>query len=148
VEEEMKKFNGISSLLFFAVSILIGLYILWGNNINLAILYIILLIAAAVVIPYVYCTKCPCRKTNCAHVLPGLITRFMPDRDSEDYTVFDWAVVLIFMGLLIVLPQFWLYENILLFSVFWILSIVAGVQILLFVCKTCDNKKCILCRQR
>ena len=144
----MKKFNGITSLIFFAVSMLIGLYILWGNNINLAILYAILLLAAAVVIPFIYCTKCPCRKTSCAHVIPGLITRFMKDRDSESYTVFDWTVVMIFMGLLIVLPQFWLYENILLFSVFWILSIIAGVQILFFVCKTCDNKKCILCGQR
>ena len=140
----MKKFNGITSLLFFGMSVLIGLYILRTNSVNLAILYIVIMLATAIMIPYVYCTKCPCRKTNCAHVLPGLITRFMPDRDSESYTVIDWAIVMILLGLLILLPQFWLYENILLFSIFWILSITAVLQIQFFICKTCDNKKCIL----
>jgi hypothetical protein len=140
----MKKFNGITSLLFFGMSVLIGLYILRTNSVNLTILYIVIMLATAIMIPYVYCTKCPCRKTNCAHVLPGLITRFMPDRDSESYTVIDWAIVIILLGLLILLPQFWLYENILLFSIFWILSITAVLQIQFFICKTCDNKKCIL----
>jgi hypothetical protein len=140
----MKKFNGITSLLFFGISVIIGLYILRTNSVNLAILYIVIMLATAIMIPYVYCTKCPCRKTNCAHVLPGLITRFMPDRDSESYTVIDWAIVMILLGLLILLPQFWLYENILLFSIFWILSITAVLQIQFFICKTCDNKKCIL----
>jgi hypothetical protein len=140
----MKKFNGITSLLFFGMSVLIGLYILRTNSVNLTILYIVIMLATAIMIPYVYCTKCPCRKTNCAHVLPGLITRFMPDRDSESYTVIDWAIVMILLGLLILLPQFWLYENILLFSIFWILSITAVLQIQFFICKTCDNKKCIL----
>ena len=140
----MKKFNGITSLLFFGMSVLIGLYILRTNSVNLAILYIVIMLATAIMIPYVYCTKCPCRKTNCAHVLPGLITRFMPDRDSESYTVIDWAIVMILLGLLILLPQFWLYKNILLFSIFWILSITAVLQIQFFICKTCDNKKCIL----
>jgi hypothetical protein len=143
----MKKFNGITSLLFFGISVIIGLYILRTNSVNLAILYIVIMLATAIMIPYVYCTKCPCRKTNCAHVLPGLITRFMPDRDSESYTVIDWAIVMILLGLLILLPQFWLYENILLFSIFWILSITAVLQIQFFICKTCDNKKCILHRQ-
>ena len=144
----MKKFNGVTSLILFAVSMLIGLHILWINAVNLAVFYVIILLAACILIPYVYCTKCPCRKTNCAHILPGLITRFMPDRDPENYTILDWAVVMTFMGLLIVLPQCWLYENILLFTVFWTLSIIAGIQILFFICKTCDNKKCILCGQR
>ena len=144
----MKKFNGVTSLLLFAVSILIGLYILWINTLALVMIYIVIGIAACIVIPYVYCTKCPCRNTNCAHVLPGLITRFMPDRDSEDYTIFDWAVVLIFMGLLIALPQFWLYKNILLFCIFWTLSLIAFLQVRLFICKSCDNNKCILCGQQ
>ena len=143
----MKKFNGITSLLFLGISVLIGLCILRTNSVNLTILYIVIMLAAAILIPYAYCTKCPCRKTNCAHVLPGLITRFMPDRDSESYTVFDWAIVMILLGLLMLLPQFWLYENILLFSIFWILSITAVLQIKFLICKTCDNKKCILCGQ-
>ena len=143
----MKKFNGITSLLFFGISLLIGLYILWINSINMTTIYIMIMIAAAVLVPYVYCTKCPCRQTNCAHVLPGLITRFMPNRESESYTIFDWAVVLILLGLLMLLPQFWLYENIVLFSIFWIMSITALLQIRFFICKTCENKKCILCGQ-
>jgi hypothetical protein len=144
----MKKFNGISSIIFFGISLLIGLYTIMQNTVDLAIGYVIIMLIAVLLIPYVYCTKCPCRRTNCAHIIPGLITRFMPDRDSEPYTVIDLAIVLILMGLLILLPQFWLYNNILLFSIFWILSITAGLQILFFVCKTCDNTKCILCGQR
>ncbi len=144
----MKKFNGITSLLAFGMSVFIGLYVLWINSVNLAILYIVIMLAAVILIPYVYCTKCPCRETKCAHLLPGLLTRFMPDRDSESYNVFDWAIVMILVGLLMLLPQFWLYENMLLFSIFWILSITAVLQIQIFICKTCDNKKCILCGQR
>ena len=56
----MKKFNGITSLLFFGISLLIGLYILWINSINMTTIYIMIMIAAAVLVPYVYCTKCPC----------------------------------------------------------------------------------------
>ena len=143
----MKKVNGITSLLFTGVSLLLGLYILWINNINLAILYLISMLIAGILIPYTYCTKCPCRNTSCAHVLPGLITHFMPDRESESYTIFDWAIVGTLMGLLIFLPQYWLFENLLLFSIFWILIITAFLQIRLFICETCDNKKCLLCGQ-
>lgn len=143
----MKKFNGITSLLFTGISLLIGLYILWLYSINLAILYLSIMIIAAVLIPYVYCTKCPCRNTSCAHVLPGLITRLMPNRESESYTSFDLAIVGLFMGVLIFMPQYWLFQNLFLFSIFWILLKIAFLQILLFICKTCDNKKCLMCGQ-
>lgn len=143
----MKKFNGITSMILGGSSLLIGFYTLCINAINLAYLYTALLVLAAILIPYTYCTKCPCRKTNCAHVLPGLITRFMPNRELETYTIFDWAIVGILTGLLIILPQYWLIKNIFLFSIFWILLIIAFLQIRLFICKVCDNKKCILCGQ-
>lgn len=143
----MKKFNGITSMLFAGFSLLIGFYTLWINAIDLAYLYIALLVLAAILIPYAYCTKCPCRHTNCAHVLPGLITRFMPNRELESYTFLDWAIIAILLGSLITLPQYWLVKNLLLFNIFWILLIIAFLQIRLFICKTCDNKKCILCGQ-
>jgi hypothetical protein len=143
----MKKINGITSMLFFGVSFVIGFYALWINVINIAYIYILILVSAAILIPYVYCTKCPCRHTSCAHVLPGLITRFMPNRELEPYTFFDWAIVGIIMGSLIVLPQYWLSYNILLLSIFWILLIISFIQIRLFICKICDNKKCMLCGQ-
>ena len=143
----MKKINGITSLIFTGISILIGLYITWINSFNIAVLYLVLMLGAATLIPYVYCTKCQCRETNCAHVFPGLITRVMPNRELETYTIFDWAIVGILTGLLIILPQYWLIKNIFLFIIFWILLIIAFLQIRLFICKVCDNKKCILCGQ-
>lgn len=143
----MKKFNGITSLLFTGLCLLIGLYILWINFIILAIIYLAVMIIAAFVIPYVYCTKCPCRNSSCAHVFPGLITRLMPNRELQNYTLTDLMVVGIFLGIFVLMPQFWLIKNLVLFSIFWILLIIAFVQIRLFICKKCDNKKCLLCGQ-
>ncbi|MCP3954357.1 MAG: hypothetical protein GY697_19395, partial [Desulfobacterales bacterium] len=52
------------------------------------------------------------------------------------------------VAVLVVFPQPWLMENLLLLILFWACLAGGLVQILLRVCKGCGNSKCLMCHLR
>lgn len=136
------KFYGIMSLVLFFAAIVIGLYVMARAQTTMAIVYFGIIVVGMLAILYFFCGKCPCRDESCAHVLPGYLSNIYPKRKQEPYTKTDLAITVIFLLLLIAVPQKWLFTNMRMFLMFWIFILGALVQIRLRVCVACSNKNC------
>lgn len=141
------KFFGINSLFLFTAAIIIGLSVIYGVSSILGLIYLLLIPISIIIIIYSYCTKCPQKENNCAHVFPGMISRFMPDREGR-YNKHDIMGTIIPVLVLILFPQYWLWQKKNLFILFWVLIIIAFIEIVVFVCKSCENRHCSLCRKK
>ncbi|MCJ7771947.1 MAG: hypothetical protein MUP22_02315, partial [Desulfobacterales bacterium] len=78
-------------------------------------------------------------------VLPGKLTALFPSRESEKYSALDILATIIALALIIFFPQYWLWKHKLLLFVFWLILVIATLEILLFVCKECKNENCPIC---
>lgn len=141
----MSRFHGLFSLVLVAASLLIGVYALMSDSIIAGIVYMAVIVVSIIVILYSYCSKCECRLNSCGHVIPGRLTRFLPERRDRGYNVFDYIGVLLPLAVIILLPQLSLWKNKILFSIFWVLLVIALIEIFFFVCTKCVNNKCPLC---
>lgn len=144
----MKYFNGLFPLVLIATATIIGLYAIYQNNIMISLLFLILVLLLVPVIVYAYCCKCTCRKDNCAHIIPSMLTIFLPKRKQTKYTTSDYLMLTGSLLIIFGFPQFWLVDHPALLVVFWSLTIIASGQILLFLCNKCTNKRCALCRNK
>lgn len=137
-----RQHHGILSLILLFMAVGIGAISIVRSSRLMAITYMLISAISFVLIVYSYCSKCSCRKHTCGHVLPGIITRFLPQRIEARYTIMDYIGVALPLIVIVVFPQYWLIDNILLIVSFWSLVLVAVVDILLKVCKGCENKYC------
>ncbi len=132
-------FHGITSLILIAISTLIGLTAMtlsswiWGG------IFLVIMILTPQMLLRTYCAKCPC-KAHCRHVFPGRAA--MAFEKDGPYTLTDFLIIGISVLLLIGLPQFWLWQNLFLFGVYWVLSGIGIAQILLTMCPRCNNVYC------
>jgi hypothetical protein len=142
------RFWGIKSIAFSGAGLLIALINLFFYSSLKAYIYLSMLIILPLLIVYFYCTKCLCDGKTCAHYLLGKLSEFLPDRTKSKYNILDYSIVAISVLLILAFPQIELFRNKALFILFWILEGVAFVEINLFVCKNCKNKKCLICRSK
>jgi hypothetical protein len=142
------RLHGVVSLALIAGAFLIGLLIVLKSNVIAGLLYGVIVIVGSVLIIYAYCTKCPIRTSACRHILPGLLTPWLPKRAQAAYTVRDYLTVTLILVILIIYPHPWLVESKGSLLVFWALLSMGLVEILLFVCKGCGNVRCLICRIR
>ena len=141
----MNRLHGVFSLLLVVVSVLIGIYAIINDSVIFGFFYIAAVVLSIPVVLYSYCSKCNCRLDSCVHVIPGKLTKFLPDRQDKGYNIFDYMGVSLPLGIIILFPQLGLWKNKVLFFSFWVLLIIALFEIFLFVCKGCANDKCPLC---
>lgn len=134
------KFHGVSSISLIGVSTLIAGGVLFQHAGLWGIGYLALAAAAAGVIVYAFCAKCVC-KTHCGHVFPGKLASLIK-RAPGPYTNTELAALVLALGVIIGLPQIWLWRNIVVLIVYWALNIIALIQISNFVCRACDNVHC------
>jgi len=139
-----RKQHGVLSLAIMLLAIVIAIIFISRQSLSLAAIYLVASIISMAVIIYSFCSKCPCRKHECGHVLLGWLTRFFPDRKEEKYTVLDLSGVLIPLLFIIVFPQFWIKSSIPVLVAFWGLLILTGLEISTRVCRGCGNKYCPL----
>ena len=144
----MNRFHGVFSLVLMAVSLLIGVYALMGESRITGIVYLAVIAVSIPVILYSYCSKCDCRSNSCGHIIPGKLTRFLPDRPDSGYNVFDYIGVVSPLAVMILLPQLSLWKNKVLFSLFWVFLVIALIEIFFFVCRVCRNDKCLMCMKQ
>ena len=142
------KIHGIISLLLFAGALLISFYAIQKYSIIMALSYLLIVIISSLIIIYSYCAKCKCHEKNCAHLIVGPIAKLLPKRKMGKYTLLDYIGVFIPILLIFFLPQYWLFMDKVLLILFWILSIIAVIEIIGFVCKSCENDNCLLCRNK
>lgn len=138
--------HGYISVLFVFAAMNIGFIALHKHSFSLAICYAILTIFAYCIVAVVYCSKCQCRDT-CNHLLIGMLSKFLSRPNLSPYTKTDVIFgVAIPVGITILLPQFWLSKYPALLLSFWVLLLIGTIEIIFFVCKGCENKKCSMCR--
>ncbi len=141
-KEIKDKIHGVVSLFLFGIALTIGFISILLNNLNIAVLYLFILFISSFIICYFYCLKCPCRLDNCGHIFPGKLTRIFKSKKSKGYTFIDYFLVGIVLLLLIGIPQYWVFQKTTLFFIFWILLLIALIEIRLFVCRRCSNVFC------
>jgi len=139
--------HGIISLIFAGIAIFMGIVAVFADNMLVAILYVIANLLGFLIIVYSFCTKCAGR-TKCGHIILGKITKFLPSREQSNYTFFDYAGVVVPFLFIVVFPQFYLIKHIWMLVLFWILMLIAVVEINKYVCTACVNSKCPMCKNK
>jgi len=136
------KFHGVFSLILIFFSIIIGLLFIMNKSLPMGLLYITIIIISQVIIVYSLCSKCICRLDSCVHIFPGKLSKFLPSRKQNNYTVLDILGAAVSFAVLIIYPQFWLWENKIFLIIFWLFLFIALIELRLFVCRNCINEKC------
>jgi len=135
-----RKFNGITSLILTGIAALIALVVMSLNSWIWAGIYLAIMVIAPQAVLRAYCAKCLC-KAHCAHVFPGKAAMAYA-REAGPYTPTELIILIVSLGLLIGLPQYWLWQYPVWFVTYWILSGIAFFQIRLTVCPGCNNVYC------
>jgi len=139
------KFHGLFSLTLFATATVVALIALSIHSIQLTVLYLVVIGLSFTGVLYAYCSKCIVRSENCSHVLPGKLTRLLPDRKQGPYTFKDIGGTAAGLAAIVLFPQYWLIQNKPAFIIFWFLVVVAVAEILTRVCRQCQNTRCLMC---
>ncbi|MBN1889640.1 MAG: hypothetical protein JW850_16710 [Thermoflexales bacterium] len=137
-----RQFHGVTSISLVGVATLIATVIVFRASWVLGVVYLLASGAAVFTILYAYCAKCPCQ-AHCAHVLPGKAAiRF--GRNPGPYSRVEIGAMLAALVVILGFPQAWLWQYPLWFGVYWVLSLIAFVQIRIVVCRACANVYCPL----
>jgi hypothetical protein len=134
--------HGMLSLAFLGISLAIGLFSIGKSSILLAILYGCVMGLSGIAILYSFCAKCMCRSTTCGHVIPGVLTRYLPRRMSGRYSRGDRLGIALPLVVSLIYPQYWLLGNLWWWGAFWVLFVGAAVEIRTQVCRGCGNRYC------
>lgn len=136
------KIHGIISLLLAGSAILLSLIMMFKNSTTLGVAFSGFCVIGAVAILRLFCAKCPSRK-NCGHVVPGFLAeKLFKQVQPGPYTIAEIAVFVLCMGVIIMVPQYWLFKNSGAFVGYWVISFFAGIYIKKNVCTTCENNYC------
>jgi hypothetical protein len=139
-----RQVHGLISLGFIFIAVAVGAYAIFVSSTFLAALYAIISALSGLLVLLAYCTKCP-KKESCAHVIPGRIAKLLPPRRTgRPYSLFEYAVVAFGIGVIVLVPQYWLLSNYWLLAAFWVLLLIGFVEIRLCVCRGCGNVYCPL----
>lgn len=141
------KIPGLSSGAFIFIALILADIWLFITSFSLGIIYTIVIPIMFLMVLYFYCRKCPHTVNGtCRHVIFGRITKklFGPS-DQQKYTAKEILFTLIALLILIAFPQYWLIQNLVLFTVFWFLMFITGIIIRTGVCPGCRNHNCLLC---
>lgn len=142
------RFHGVFSLFLFSAAIVTGFLAIMNDSLTAGLIYAALAALSVVIILYAYCAKCEIKKDACRHMIPGKIATMMPHREADRYTVLDYCGVAIPLVIIFGFPQIWLAAHGTLILIFWLLVVLGLVEILIFVCRGCDNRKCPMCAIR
>ncbi|ODS42727.1 MAG: hypothetical protein MSIBF_05370 [Candidatus Altiarchaeales archaeon IMC4] len=137
-----RRFHGVISLFLIFFSIIIGLLSILSDSLPTGLLYVAIILISPLIVIYSFCSKCICRLDSCAHIFPGNLSKLLPPRKQGNYTGLDILGAAIPLAVMLLFPQFWLWENKILLIIFWLLFLIALAEIKLFVCNGCKNKNC------
>ncbi|MBN1398061.1 MAG: hypothetical protein JXA06_08540 [Bacteroidetes bacterium] len=141
------KIPGLLSIGIMFIALAIAGYQLFMSSALIGILYALLLPVVFLNLLYFYCRKCPHVPDNsCRHVIFGpIVKKLYKLEEPSPYKISELFLALFPFILFILFPQYWLFQNKLLLTVFWILMIISGLIILFGVCRECRNTHCPGC---
>jgi hypothetical protein len=143
----MKRFHGITSMLILSAAVTMAAIVILLQSWSFALVYIAIIAVCFLAVSFLYCAKCRCRFSGCAHIIIGKLTLLVPKRTQGSYTPFDILGTFAAMGLILFFPQYWLVRYPPLCIIFWCLAGAAFLQIFLKVCTACENRACALNRR-
>ena len=132
---------GTISLGLIATDISLAVVIIFEASWVWGIMYLVICLVSSVSILYAFCAKCSCRE-HCGHVLPGKASGIFKNRLQGPYSPFELIITCLALLLLVGTPQPWLMKNVLVMVFFWMIILIAVIQIRAVVCKACDNVCC------
>lgn len=136
------RFHGVFTLTVLGCAGAVAFIALVQESAVLAIIYLAVSMVALLSLFYLFCGKCACREDSCAMVLPAKISKLLPERKGDSYTFWDLFFVVLFLVILAMFPQYWLWKHKALFIFYWLLFMVAHTEITFIVCKRCENTRC------
>jgi hypothetical protein len=141
------KIPGLTSIILFFIAIGIAAVDLFTVSISLGIVNIVLLPLIFLNVFYWYCRKCPhIMNGTCRHVILGKITHGLFNAVAPaKYSFKEIIFTLLPLIILIIFPQYWLFQNKYLFIAFWIFMLVAVIIVRTGVCTGCKNTNCAFC---
>ncbi len=137
------RITGLLAILLPISVMIIADIILFSVSIWLGIVYAVLLPLSFINIFYFFCRKCPhAAEGMCIHIFPGIITsKLFGVSKPAPYSKKE-VTCLIPLGILALLPQYWLFQHLPLFIIFWIVMGISFAVIRLSLCKICRNINC------
>jgi hypothetical protein len=140
--------HGVISIFLIFMAIAVALGAVLPKSPGMGLMYLCVVGVCFINIVISYCAKCPCRDKDCLHVIPGKVAKILPKRKEGPYSFADILSTLISIGAILMIPHLWLVYNIPSLVLFWLLIIVAGLEIVILVCPDCSNGYCFLCPRR
>ena len=140
--------HGIISLLLILDATAVATISIAQQSALMAGIYLFLFFASLVIISITYCAKCNCRG-NCNHLIMGWVSKKLSKKRYGGYTTKDiiFGVLVPFLPTMII-PQFYLYHNLLYLLLYWVLFGLAALEINFYVCRSCRNSKCLMCKRK
>jgi hypothetical protein len=135
------QFHGLSSIGLILLAVATAAVMAFQTSWLLGAGYMALSLLSSAAMVYAFCAKCPCQ-ARCGHVLPGKLAARFTNRRPGPYTRVELAVVVVAGLLLAGWPQLWLWPHTGPFFIFWLLVVLALLQIRVYVCRACDNRYC------
>jgi len=135
--------NGVAFLVLVTAAWLLGMSVTFSFSFFWGWFNMALIIVSFVLIIGSYCTKCPARK-KCSHILPGMLTEYLPERKTEEYKIWETVTAFGSMAAMTVFPLYWLFQTPLILVIFVVLIITAVILLRMNVCSDCNNIYCIL----
>jgi hypothetical protein len=128
--------------LFFAGFLFVGVYSIAAESIMWALVYVVLLILSFVLIGLSYCAKCSACQKTCAHPQIGILRKILPNRDTSQYKLKDYMGLVPYVIVAVLLPQYWLWSNKWLLTIYWAQLAIVFLGIVGILCKRCENRFC------
>ncbi len=141
-------FHGKLSIALVGVALLLGLIALIRVKSAVTIIYVILLFVSPFSIAYFYCRNCPNCGDQCPHVLFGRIAALFGAKNPTAYKPVEVIFALLPFACAVIIAQFGLVHRMGLLVSFWVLFLIALIEILLEVCPTCTNEMCALYKRK
>jgi hypothetical protein len=141
------KVPGILSLALALIALVIADQQLLSASLILGLAYAFSVPLLFVVVLYGYCRKCPhATSHSCRHVILGLlVTKLFKTIEPAKYTKIETLIATLPLLFLFLFPQYWLFGNLVLFIIFWVLTVSSVLSIGLAVCPNCKNTFCFFC---
>jgi hypothetical protein len=141
------KISGLLSIVLILIGLAIADFCLYQISIAIGAIYTVFVFLVFLNIFFWYCRKCPhVVNGTCRHVIFGRITKALFGTvDPAKYTFKEIIFALAPMMILVLIPQYWLFQNLALFIEFWILMLAAGIVVRTDVCPGCKNLNCAFC---
>jgi len=136
------RFHGVLMLSLLGSACVVGLIAISFESLVQGLLYLAVVALALLTIVYCFCGKCLCRLDACVCIFPGKLSQLLPERKGTRYTFWDIGAVFISLSAIALFPQFWLLKRMIFFITFWLLFLGAHAEIMLVVCRRCENERC------